>query len=112
MLVFPLIFNYNLNFSNIHKINIDNPKGSGGYSESFIHIDGSIPGNWTGTTGYPWCDLVNGIYIIENVTIDAGSSPTGSGIFINNSKNENFIIRNCTVYNSTGGIYDAGIQSR
>jgi len=74
-------------------------KKSGGYVESFIHIDGSIPGNWSATTSYGWCYIDNGVYVIENVTIDASSSPTGSGILINNYKNEYFIIRNCTVYN-------------
>jgi len=86
------------------------PKLSGAYTEPFIHIDGSIPGNWTATLAESWCNLVNSKYVIENVTIDASSSPTGSGIFINNSKKEYFIIRNCTVYNSGTGAFDAGIK--
>jgi len=76
---------------------------------SFIHIDG----NWSTAAGYAWCSG-NGSwgnpYTIENITIDASSSPTGSGIFIINSKNDYFIIRNVTVYNAGTGDYDAGIK--
>ena len=109
-LVFPLILDYNFNYD-IEEINnsID-PNSSGGYIESFIHIDGSIANNWTDTLAKPWCNLVNGVYVIENVTIDASSSPTGSGIYIENSKNEYFIIRNCTVYSAGNVNYDAGIK--
>ena len=89
---------------------LESPKRSGYWTPNFIHIDGSIPNNWSATTGYPWCYVDNGVYIIENVTIDAGSSPTGNGIFINNSKNEYFIIRNCTVYNAGSGADEAGIK--
>lgn len=82
-------------------------KTSGGFSESFIHIDGSIPGNWSATTSYDWCSG-NGSwgnpYVIENVIINASSSPTGSGIFIEDSINDYFIIRNCTIYNGGYGI--------
>ena len=86
------------------------PKQSAGYSESFIHVDG----NWTQTAStYDWCygdGSWSTPYIIENVTIDASSSPTGSGIFIDNSKNDYFIIRNCTV-NYAGLAYsNAGIK--
>ena len=85
-------------------------KKSGFWSTNFIHIDG----NWSHTVGnYSWCSG-NGSwgnpYTIENVTIDASSSPTGSGIFIINSKNDYFIIRNCTVYNASSAYYDAGIK--
>jgi parallel beta-helix repeat protein len=89
--------------------NLKSLKLSGAYIESFIHIDG----NWSATTSYDWCSgdgSWSNPYIIENVTIDAISSPTGSGIFINNSKNIYFIIRNCTVYNAPNGIHDAGIK--
>lgn len=91
------------------EINLKSLKLSGAYIESFIHIDG----NWSATTSYDWCSgdgSWSNPYIIENVTIDASSSPTGSGIFINNSKNIYFIIRNCTVYNAPSGFYDAGIK--
>jgi len=71
-----------------------------------IHIDnnwtaakvaGIVTGN--GTYSEP--------YLIEDLVIDGGGS--GSGIFIENS-NDYFIIRNCTVYNSGSGFWDAGIK--
>ncbi|MFX1392928.1 MAG: nitrous oxide reductase family maturation protein NosD [Promethearchaeota archaeon] len=79
------------------------PKKSGAYTESFIHIDGSISNNWSDTADtYDWCYYENGYYIIENVTIDAGG--TGSGMFIFNS-DVPFIIRNCSIYNAGDGIF-------
>jgi parallel beta-helix repeat protein len=102
--------NYVLNSSNdyISEINMENQplevlltvKSSGYWNNfSFIHITGS---NWSIAAGYDWCSG-NGSwsnpYTIENMTIDASSSPTGIGIYISNSKNDYFIIRNVTVYN-------------
>jgi parallel beta-helix repeat protein len=112
--VLPLILNYNVNFSNNNNLQVVVPKESAGYNESFIHIDASIPNNWTWTVGNEsWCygdgSWANP-YTIENVTIDASGSPTGSGILIENSKNDYFIIRNCTVINAGTGSYDAGIR--
>ncbi|MFX1393213.1 MAG: NosD domain-containing protein [Promethearchaeota archaeon] len=83
--------------------NLKHPKISGAYTEPFIHIDG----NWSDAIGKPWFSgdgTSTNPYVIENVTIDATSSPTGSGIFIENSKNEYFIIKNCTVYLAVDGI--------
>jgi len=82
------------------------PKQSGYWNNfSFIHIDG----NWSTAAGYEWCSG-NGSwgnpYTIENITMDASSSPTDIGIFINNSKNVYFRIYNCTVTNAGG----AGIK--
>ncbi|MFX1498014.1 MAG: nitrous oxide reductase family maturation protein NosD [Promethearchaeota archaeon] len=85
-------------------------KVSGSYIEPFIHVDN----NWSETAvTYDWCSgdgSWGNPYIIENVTIDAGTSPTGSGILISNSKNIYFIIRNCTVYNAATGYYNGGIK--
>lgn len=85
-----------------------NLKKSDAYIESFIHIDGSIPGNWSNTVSiYDWCRGIgtwSNPYIIENVSIDASISPIGSGILINNSKNDYFIIRNCIISNGVNGI--------
>ncbi len=89
-----------------YETNLKSLKLSVTYIESFIHIDG----NWTETLIKPWCTFVNGFYVIENVIIDANGSPTGSGIFIQNSKNEDFIIRNCSVYNAGNETNDAGIR--
>ena len=66
---------------------------------SYIHING----NWSTAANYEWCrgdGSWSNPFIIENITMDASSSPTESGIFIENSKNDYFIIKNCTVYNA------------
>ena len=93
-----------------NEIILKSPKKSGSWNNfSFIHIDG----NWSTAAGYEWCSgdgSWGNPYIIENMTIDASTSPTGSGIVIDNSKNEYFIIRNCTVYNSGSVPGDAGIK--
>lgn len=70
-------------------------------------------GNWTWAVSQPWCYNDNGVYIIEDLTIDASTSPMGNGIYIANSKNEYFIIRNCTVYSAQIVIdIEAGIKFR
>jgi len=112
VLVMGFVFlpNIKLDFGDGQKTNVINPKESGGYFETSIYIDATATGvgahNWTWAVDQPWCrgsGTINEPYIIENVTIDASSSPTGSGIFIENSKNEYFIIRNCTAYNAVMG---------
>lgn len=86
---------------------LTNPlKISGYYSEPFIHIDG----NWSDANGKGWFKGEGSWdkpYVIENVTINAASSPTQHGIWIENSKNDYFIIKNCTIMNSisSGGYY-------
>lgn len=84
--------------------NLKRPKSSGYWTTNFIHIDG----NWSETEAtYDWCSgdgSWGNPYTIENVTIDVIGSPTGSGILINNSKNDYFIISNCTIYNGGSGI--------
>ncbi|MFX1275666.1 MAG: NosD domain-containing protein [Promethearchaeota archaeon] len=71
---------------------------------TFIHITGA---NWSTAAGYDWCSG-NGTYanpyVIENITINAGTSPTGSGILIQNS-DAFFKIRNCTIINA--GVWPA-----
>ena len=95
-------FNYMGNYKNL--------KISGYWSTNFIHVDG----NWSETAFvYDWCSgdgSWGNPYTIENVTIDASTSPTGSGIFIYNSKNEYFIIRKCKIYNAGSETDDAGIR--
>ena len=75
---------------------------------TYIHIDG----NWSDAAALPssWCQgsgTWQDPYIIENVTLDASSSPTGSGILIENT-NDYFIIRNCTISNPVDSL-DAAI---
>ncbi len=92
------------------KVNLRAPKTSEIWNNfSYIHIDG----NWSTAAAYEWCrgdGSWGNPYVIENMTITAVGSPTGSGIFINNSKNDYFIIRNVTVLNAGSGSNDAGIK--
>jgi len=84
------------------------PKKSGYYELPFIHVDR----NWSWTVAlFEWCSgdgSWQNPYTIENITIDANGSPTG--ILINNSRQEYFTIRNCIVFNSGPGDWDAGIK--
>ncbi len=96
-LLIAVVPNNLFNFNSEVKTELSIPRQSA--SVSFIHVDN----NWTDTLAEPWCKLVNGKYVIENVTIDASASPTGSGILINNSNDEEFIIRNCTIYDAVAG---------
>jgi len=75
-------------------------KNSGYWNPPYIHIDN----NWSDSANdLPWVQGGDGSpgnpYIIENVTIDAGSK---NAIFIENSI-DHFIIRNCTLSNTGNG---------
>ncbi len=70
-----------------------------------IFIDDSDPmKNWSYTASYyDWCSgngTWNDPYVIENVTVDYYGISLGNSIYIRNSKNSYFIIRNCTLDNS------------
>ncbi len=70
-----------------------------------IDIDDSNPSkNWSHTAStYDWCSgsgTWNDPYVIENVTVDYYGISLGNSIYIRNSKNSYFIIRNCTLDNS------------
>ncbi len=96
------------------KLEIENKSGikqSDSWSNfTYIHITDS---NWSVAANYDWCKG-NGTwgnpYVIENLTINATTSPTGSGIYIENSTNVYFIIRNVTVINSGSTVNDGGIK--
>ena len=86
------------------------PKPSWAGSMTNITIDetGTYPGSytWAQAKNEDWCDYRNGRYYIENATIDASTSPTGCGIFINYSINTYFTIKNCTITGASSvGIY-------
>jgi parallel beta-helix repeat protein len=71
---------------------------------TFIHITGS---NWTLTNQSDWCSgsgTFGDPYLIENMIINASGSPTGCGIFIENSNSVYFKIRNITIFEATNGI--------
>ena len=79
-----------------------------------IFIDGKATGvgahNWSWAVNQPWCTNKSGIYHIENLTINGNNNT--SCIEIHNS-NASFIIKNCTLYNSSFGTtpyIDAGIR--
>ncbi|TFF90922.1 MAG: hypothetical protein EU548_00540 [Promethearchaeota archaeon] len=69
-----------------------------------IEIDDTDPTkNWTYTKdNNAGCNLVDGVYIIENVTIDLGGA-ANPGIKVSDS-NKSFIIQNCTILNANEGI--------
>ena len=82
-----------------------------GFWSNFTYIH--IKGNWTVANETTWCKgsgTWNDPYIIENVIINATDSPTGTGILIEESYNDYFIIRNCTIFNAGNAMYDAGIK--
>ncbi len=108
--IFIAPLNNNENLETRDKFSSKRPKNSGFWTLNSIHVDN----NWSATAVLDWCSgdgSWSNPYVIENVTIDASSSPTGSGIYINNSKSDYFIIRNVTVYNAGSDFfYDAGIK--
>ncbi len=99
-----------INAEDNDNINLKSPRKSEYWNNfSFIHIND----NWSIAAGYDWCSgngSLDNPYTLENFTIDASGSLTGSGILINNSKNEYFAIRNVTVYNTGTSASDAGIK--
>ncbi|MHA2283825.1 MAG: right-handed parallel beta-helix repeat-containing protein [Promethearchaeota archaeon] len=71
---------------------------------TFIHITNL---NWTIANETDWCSgsgTWGNPYLIENMIINASDSPTGTGIFIENSTNVYFTIRNVTIFEATDGI--------
>ena len=78
----------------------NSPKLSVEYSP--IHIDGNGAQNWAWAVSQPWCTYNNGMYIIENISINGGNSD--NCIFIEDSS-VYFRIKNCTFYNSNRGSY-------
>ena len=86
-----------------------------GFNGTAIHIDGtgiSAP-DWNWAKTRTWCtgegSLLNP-YLIKDISIDCGG--VGSGIIIENSVNEYFIIQNCTIINAGDtGIKLDGVQN-
>ena len=71
---------------------------------TFIHITNL---NWTIANETDWCSgsgTWDDPYLIENMIINASGSPIGCGIFIENSVNDYFTIRNVTIFDTTNGI--------
>ncbi|MHA1284255.1 MAG: right-handed parallel beta-helix repeat-containing protein [Promethearchaeota archaeon] len=118
----PLIFitiNFNTNIIQIKNSNLldkeENGKNSNNLNiakfwtlkNTFIHIKN----NWTQVNStFEWCNGKGTYaepYIIENLTIDAGGKY--SGIIIENSR-VYFIIRNCTIFNSSKNSNGAALK--
>jgi len=71
---------------------------------TYIHITNL---NWTVANETDWCSgsgTWDNPYLIENMIINASDSPIGCGIFIENSVNVYFTIRNVTIFETTNGI--------
>ncbi len=87
------------------KIRTFNLKSAGFWNNfTFIHITNL---NWTIANETDWCSgsgTWDNPYLIENMIINASDSPIGSGIFIENSINVYFTIRNVTIFETTNGI--------
>ena len=63
--------------------------------------------NWTIANATDWCSgsgTWGDPYLIENMVMNASGSPTGAGIFIENSTNVYFTIRNVTIFQANDGI--------
>ncbi len=85
-----------------------NPNSSEYWTVSPIQVTGST---WSTFVGNPWfsgAGIWGNPYIIQNLTIDG----TGSayGIFIQNSQNYYFIIKNCKITNAGLAFDDGGIK--
>lgn len=86
-------------------------------SAATIYIDGSAKGvgahNWSWAAIQPWCSgngSENNPYIIENLKINGNNASSCIEIV---DSNEYFVVRNCTLYNSSLGVYpyfDAGLK--
>jgi len=79
-----------------------------GFWSNFTYIH--VKNNWT---DFPIIDgdgSWTNPYTIENMTIDATTSPTGSGILIEDSKDVYFKIKNCTISNWGLTNEDGGIK--
>ncbi|MFW9782927.1 MAG: nitrous oxide reductase family maturation protein NosD [Candidatus Heimdallarchaeota archaeon] len=87
------------------KIRTYNLKPAGFWNNfTFIHITDL---NWTIANQSDWCSgsgTWRSPYLIENMIINATDSPVGCGIFIENSINVYFTIKNVTIFGSANGI--------
>ena len=100
-LIFPLFLNFNFNFSNTHKPDIENLKTSSPYTNIWIidtwTTNTSNIGNWTWARTQPWCTKGNGTksnpYVIEDVTFFPSAATSALNI-LNSSKY--FTVKNCT----------------
>ena len=81
---------------------------SSGFWSNFTYIH--VKNNWTDFPVIDGDGSWSKPYTIENMTIDATTSPTGSGILIEDSKDVYFKIKNCTISNWGLTNEDGGIK--
>ena len=106
LLFFSVIFIQSLfDNSNLIELNKLRINKAGHWQLGSINIDD----NWSFfNETYDWCSYKDGVYIIENVTIDA-NNPFNGGIIISDT-DDPFIIKNCTIYNSYASENSAAIK--
>jgi len=119
LLIFSILINlpYNLDThleTNQHSELVINPevRSSGFWVMDPFVINESGGGNytWNEAKAEPWCSGSGSLidpYKIENLTIDAKNMTNGIHIV---DSNASFIITNCTIFNATEVLYDAGIR--
>jgi len=90
------------------EISKKNTLNSSGFWSNFTYIH--VKNNWTDFPVIDGDGSWSKPYIIENMTIDATTSPTGSGILIEDSKDIYFKIKNCTISNWGLTNEDGGIK--
>ena len=81
---------------------------SSGFWSNFTYIH--VKNNWTDFPVIDGDGSWSKPYTIENMSIDATTSPTGSGILIEDSKDVYFKIKNCTISNWGLTNEDGGIK--
>ncbi|MHA2039453.1 MAG: Loki-CTERM sorting domain-containing protein [Promethearchaeota archaeon] len=105
-LIYSLSFIYNGSIISNAGVSFNNRNLNNSAISGRIHIDN----NWTAAKAADIC-TGNGIiadpYVIEDLEIDGAG--LGSAIMIENT-DERFMISGCTISNSGGGVFDAGIR--
>ena len=95
----------NDNFSTGSSESVDS-KIAGSYILSYIHINDLSSNNWSYTADtFAWCSGNGSFidpYVIQDCVVNAATSPTGSGILIENSKSAYFVVKNCSAFNADG----------
>ena len=106
LLFFSVIFTQSLYYNtNLIELGQLRTNKTGHWQLDSINVDD----NWSFINEtYDWCSYKDGVYIIENVTIDANNPFTG-GIIISDT-DDPFIIKNCTIYNSYASEDSAAIK--
>jgi parallel beta-helix repeat protein len=106
LLILSSIFLTNISFSDRSNTKISNPATSAIWTTNFIHVQN----NWSSFAEITGDGSWETPYLIENVIMDASSSPTDSGILIEDEKSNYFKILNCTVINWGASNEDGGIK--